>query len=144
MLDVTRLISRLYIGSRPERGKGLGKAGFDTVVLCAEEYQPKLKEFPGLQAVLHVPLDDHKPTEQEVEMAVQAAMDVADRYLAGEAILVTCQQGRNRSGLVAAMALHFITCAPPTRCIGIVQRERANALTNDYFVDLIRTVRVAC
>jgi protein-tyrosine phosphatase len=144
MLDCDRLISRLYIGSAPPRGSEVAKAGFTTLVLAAEEYQPKLREFPGLRAVIHAPLDDADPSEEEVDTAVQAALEISERWAQGERILVTCAAGKNRSGLVAALALHFITCCPPRRCIEVVKREREGALFNPHFVELIKTMRIAC
>jgi protein-tyrosine phosphatase len=144
VLDCDRLITRLYIGAAPKRGPDVAQAGFSTLVLCAEEYQPRLAEFPGLHSVIHAPLDDAIPTEEEIDTAMTAALEAADRYEAGERVLVTCMAGRNRSGLVSALALHFITCAPPSRCARLVQREREGALFNRYFVELLRTMPAAC
>lgn len=148
-LDTTRLSPRLYIGSQPPTGPAVARAGFDVLALCAMEYQPRSTEFPGLHAVLHIPLDDAEPTPAEVDTAMMGALGVADYVQRGQKVLVTCIQGRNRSGLVCALALHLVTCLDPRDCVAHVQRMRRGpdglpALTNEHFIELAKRLRVAC
>jgi hypothetical protein len=149
MLDATRLAPQLYIGSAPSLGPQLARAGFDVLVLCAAEYQPPLRNFPGLSAVVHAPFDDDALDEQAIDMAVTAAMDVQDHVMDGERVLVTCMAGRNRSGLVCALALHLLTCCDPRDAIIHIKRTRVGidggeALTNENFIEFLRTFRLAC
>jgi protein-tyrosine phosphatase len=149
MIDATRLHSKLYMGSVPRRGPALAQAGFKILVLCAAEYQPRLREFPGLKGVIHAPLDDQELSPTEIDTALQAAFDVTDHVLRQDRVLVTCMAGRNRSGLVSALALHLITCRDPQSCVLHIKKHRigldgGEALTNDSFVDYMKTVRIAC
>jgi len=71
----------------------------------------------------------------ELQLADYAATEVAAR--AGRTILVTCMAGRNRSGLVTALALNK-RGVPPNRAIALIQRNRLDALSNPVFVEIIR------
>ena len=91
----------LYMGRRPPPDPRIGQV-FDAVVLTAYEYQPKAGEY-GRALVLHVPLDDmtgKPPTEHEKALACEAGKAVARWVKQGKRVLVTCRQGRNRSGWV--------------------------------------------
>ena len=58
MLDTTEIIPKLlYMGGVPSIGYAVRNAGFDVLVLCASEYQPPARDFPGVQ-VIHCPLED--------------------------------------------------------------------------------------
>lgn len=136
-IDATCLIEGLWIGSKPEIGRVVGESGFDLLVLCAEEYQPPAWQFPGVD-VIHAPFDDNDigPLPIEKEIARTAGSQVATALRNHSQILVTCQQGRNRSGLVCGLAL-VENGLDPVRVIHLIQDTRRNALTNDAFVDLI-------
>jgi protein-tyrosine phosphatase len=145
-MDATELLPGLWIGSAPETGPGVAHAGFHSLVLCAEEYQPRSREFPGLRHVLHAPLQDHIPTGVEIDTALEAAMHIADMHAAGERILVTCLAGRNRSGLVCALAIVAITGARPLDAAMLVRMRRRGpdgmpALTNPAFIKFLRDLQ---
>lgn len=91
---------RLAQGAKPPTGARLP---FDTIVLAAIEYQPDL---PGYE-VLRAYLDDSgpPPTADERAQIRATAHAVAKRVRAGKRVLVTCVQGRNRSGVIAGLAL---------------------------------------
>ncbi len=112
---------------------------FDTLVLCADEYQPSSKEFPGISQVIHVPLnDDGSPmTPNEMRFALKAGLEVAKQLRQGRRVLVTCWMGRNRSGVVSALALENLGI-PYTQAVKAVRKARAFALTNKYFVNLLK------
>ena len=136
-LDATRLNKGLWIGSKPETGRAVGESGFDLLVLCAEEYQPPGIEFPGVE-VIHAPFDDNDlgPLPSEKQTAKKAAGKVAASLRRGHHVLVTCYEGRNRSGLVCGLALAK-NGFDPLRAVRLIQRRRARALTNKAFVDLL-------
>jgi protein-tyrosine phosphatase len=149
MIDATRLASKLYIGSKPPLGTAVADNGFDVLVLCAREYQPRLHNFPGLSAVIHAPLDDDKLTTKEIDIAYMTAMEVHDHVLEEDRVLVTCMAGRNRSGLICTMALHLLTCCEPRQCIMHVKKNRVGidggeALSNPNFVNFLKNIQVAC
>ena len=129
MSDFSYLLpdGRLAQGSAPPT---IGvRLPFDVVVLAAEEYQPELS---GYRHVLHVPLDDGPPPDKVTRMRIHsAARRVADHVRLGHRVLVTCMQGRNRSGVLAGLALVELG-VPSDRVVRRIQRLR-NGLTNQYF-----------
>lgn len=136
-VDATRIVPGLWMGSRPPTGRAVSEAGFDLLVLCAEEYQPPAWMFPGVE-VIHAPFDDNDigPTSEEQATARSAARQVVSATRKGRKVLVTCFAGRNRSGLVTGLAL-LAQAHPPLRVVDLIQRRRTHALTNRFFVDLL-------
>ena len=134
-----RISGPLWMGSMPVPYSSL-YGHFDGLVLCACEYQCPAAFFPGVK-VLSVSLnDDGSPmTRDEAFAAVGAAKNVVKWIESGMRVLVTCMQGRNRSGLVTALAL----CSGPWKmnpdqAISTVRAARGpTALSNGDFVDLI-------
>jgi len=110
------------------------RAGFDMLILCAMEYQPPAAMYPDVE-VVHAPNDDpdREPTRAELDIARAAAGRAARWILRGKSVLVTCQQGRNRSGLVSAFALHYMTGIAGDVAGLCVRARRKNALTNKWF-----------
>ena len=105
---------------------------FDTIVLAAMEYQPLL---PGY-TVLRVPLDDGPPPDKATRMRIRhAAREIADRVRLGQRVLVTCWQGRNRSGVLAGLALTMLGMSPHEAIRRI--RTSRDGLTNLYFRQMV-------
>lgn len=129
---------RLFVGSKPPPGR---HEGIDTIVLAALEYQPPARLFPGTE-VIHVPLDDAPGRQMrvdEIEGAARAASRVARRLRAGRRVLVTCQMGLNRSGLVAALAMHEVYGMSPDEIVKRLRGARGMwALSNPNFERLLR------
>ncbi len=134
-VDSTRILPGLHQGSRPPQGGELQARGVDVLVLCALEYQPFDAYFPGVK-VLRVRLDDSgvPMSEREWEDAQVISLDVAMLVAQGKRVLVTCQQGRNRSGLVVALTMHRLTGQSGAACVRHIQRLRHKALENEWFV----------
>lgn len=124
--DYSYLLAHLLAqGSAPTPG---ARVPFDVIVLAAMEYQP---ELPGYR-VLNVPLDDGPPPDKVTRMRIRhAAREIADRVRLHERVLVTCWQGRNRSGVLAGLALVDLGI-PPHLVVERIQRLR-NGLTNQHF-----------
>jgi protein-tyrosine phosphatase len=103
---------------------------FDFVVLSAVEYQDV--NIPGSE-VLRVPLDDSGPPPTPVEHTLirVAAHEVAQQVRNGQRVLVTCAQGRNRSGVIAGLALVELGM-PREEAIRRI-REFRNGLVNPHF-----------
>jgi protein-tyrosine phosphatase len=121
---------RLAQGSAPPLDL---RAPFDVVVLAAKEYQPNL---PGYE-VMHVPLDDGPPPDKLTRMRIRrAARNVADHVRLGNRVLVTCWQGRNRSGVIAGLALVQLD-VPREQVVHRIQRLR-DGLRNPYFRAMVR------
>jgi protein-tyrosine phosphatase len=70
-------------------------------------------------------------------MAIIASYNVADRLRNGGRVLTTCQQGRNRSGLVNAFTLINLGWTAD-QAIQQIQERRPNALTNTHFIRSIK------
>jgi hypothetical protein len=105
-LDANEIAPQLWQGSAPPTGPTVRRSGFDVLVLCAQEYQPPPPDFPGVR-VIHAPMDDRAwIPEMEAHKAAQAA---AAHIRAGRRVLVTCYKGWNRSGLVSALTLWYLT-----------------------------------
>ncbi len=85
--------------------------------------------------------DDGSPmTSNEMKIAICTAGKVINRLNAGGQVLVTCRQGRNRSGIVAALAL----CEGPHKftynlAVNRIRSARGpGALRNDYFLHFLQ------
>lgn len=139
-LDYADLGSGLAQGARPTTGAVVRAAGFSTLVLCAQEYQPPDSAYPGVR-VLRLPLDDVlEPMDRyDVARTFAVATDVAERLRRGKKVLVTCYAGLNRSGLVCALALRMLRDAPAQPVIDHIRKRRsARALSNPTFESLVR------
>lgn len=108
---------------------------FDTIVLAAREHQFRMPKFTG--EVIYAPLDDSgpPPTLAERELIKRTASRVAQRIRAKRRVLVTCHQGRNRSGVIAGLALVELGLPGP-RAAERIKRIR-NGLTNRYFHEMV-------
>ena len=127
----------LAVGPKPPVGSAVGRGGFQVLVLCAIGYQPPAARFPGA-IVLHVPLTDHGAAMTSIErvLARRAGRIVARELSRGHNVLVTCEQGRNRSALVAALALVYLGY-PRVGAIAMLRRMRPFALANRDFAKMI-------
>ena len=122
-------------GSAPPPVSGIP---FDVVVLAAREYQPVL---PIEYEVLYVPLDDGPPPDKPTRMRIRrAAREIADRGRAGQRVLVTCWQGRNRSGVLAGLAMVDLG-VPPRVAVDRIRTLR-DGLMNEHFRAMVASGRI--
>jgi protein-tyrosine phosphatase len=106
--------------------------------LCAKEYQPPAEAFPGSR-VIHAPFDDTMaPSDDELETAIGAALQVVRELRAGNRVLVTCRAGQNRSAFVAGLAMKRHWKLPPDKIITAIRAARHSALNNYTFEILIK------
>jgi hypothetical protein len=141
-LDADIVAPRLYQGSYPKQVYAPAAVGFNVVVLCAEELQDG--EFPGVPITMKVPLnDDGSPMRSdEWQRALVAGAQVAELVRRGARVLTTCAAGRNRSGLVNAIALyHLYPELSGAEIVRRIQVARPNALTNRYFAGVLWRLR---
>lgn len=132
------VIPNLWIGEEPPPGACIGEH-FDVLVLAAREIQDARK-YPRV-AIMKVPLEDdgHPPTEDEIGLAIVAGWDVANLVSQGRMVLSTCHLGKNRSALVAALALRNLGWSPE-RIIRTIRKCRGeDALTNQWFEEIVRS-----
>jgi hypothetical protein len=103
------------------------------------------ERLPGT-AVLRCPMDDYKwplgpAGQRQWRMVWNTAGKVAKAVQAGKRVLVTCAEGRNRSGLVNAVALHQLTGWDGEKCIQHIKFRRPRALDNPWFCSKIRELK---
>lgn len=122
---------------------------FDLVVLCATEldemFQLILADKPTERArVLFAPNKDGLLSRRQLQTAASAARRAANTYKAGGRVLITCAAGRNRSGLVTALALHFVSGCGGAAAAEIVKARRqaptGPALSNPIYDQFLRSV----
>ena len=149
----------LYQGQAPPCGPTLRQAGIDTLVLCAEEWQPPynidpvcaavlgyhpaLPAYPGVQLV-YAPADDDfdkPPSPAVLELAGKAAAAAAFRILQGGKVMVSCWAGKNRSGLVTCLTLQGLTGIGGPGILQHMAKARPQALTNPQFRAAIQKIR---
>ena len=115
-----------------------GTYDWEVIVFGAAEWQPKEKFYPGAKAVYARLSDVPKPAAKTWQEAVDAAYEVAYALHTGKAVLVTCGQGYNRSGLVSALAM-IILGYDTEEAITIIRKQRGpSALRNKTFLKFIR------
>lgn len=133
------VIQNLWIGEEPPPGAGIG-SHFDVLVLAAKEIQDA-RRYPRVSRIVKVPLEDngHPPTEEEIGLAIVAGFDVANLVSQGWMVLCTCHLGKNRSSLVAALALRNLGWSAE-RVIRTIRRCRGeDALGNAWFEEIVRS-----
>lgn len=138
-VDATQILGGLYQGATPPIGADVRKAGFDALVLSAQDYQPASALFPGV-AVYHVPFWDDYQNElppETMERVRAAARFVVTSLRRGENVLVTCWLGLNRSGLIVGLALKALTGLPGSHVLALIQGQRSGSLQNPRFCDLL-------
>jgi protein-tyrosine phosphatase len=129
----SRVRGNLWIGGAP--GPRADTSRWDHVVLTAREYQPPASWLPGSH-VLHVPLQDRDAPipSSELRSAEAAASTVASWLRAGDSVLVTCWSGRNRSALVAGLALRELGVSGPETVRMLRDARGDHVLGNQWFV----------
>lgn len=140
-LDATALTGKLSIGGRPPQGNAVRDAGFTVLMLCSDTYQPLDSGFPGVEIVRRPFMDRPFSVQPEAQnLALKAGELIYQRMKQGRRCLVTCNEGRNRSGLVCAIAL--AECGMDPQAAGLLIRDRRlGALTNMDFRGMLERIQ---
>lgn len=135
-----RVFGSLWIGSAPPIGWAVSEH-FDCLVLSAMEYLPGPTCYPRVETLAVSLNDDGSPMrKEEMAEAVRAAGKVLSWLRGGKRVLVSCHQGRNRSGLICALALCKGQGMTPKQAVETVRQARGpNALRNDYFLRFLKS-----
>ena len=133
-----KIHDHLFQGGRPPPGDGLKTAGVDVLVLCAGTWQDATC-YPGLVVIKAPGDDDARPHRlaRFIDTWRAAAELVVEHILAGRNVLVTCEAGQNRSGLVSAMALCMLTGCSGKEAVDTVSSRRPFALNNRTFAKYV-------
>jgi hypothetical protein len=123
-VPVGEVVPNLFVGCKPPEGTALRDLGFSLLVLCAEEHQPSAGAFPGVEVLRPKLKDDGSESAAEVlRGALPHARAVASALARGKKVLVTCQWGYNRSGVVAGLALRMRGYSP-TQVLAALRKAR--------------------
>lgn len=144
-VEADEIAPNLWQGSYPGTGPEVRSSGFSMLVLCAQELQEPAELWPSIE-VVHAPNYDDGATpltRDLLNIAVGAARRVEGALKQSRKVLVTCQAGMNRSGLVSALALHFFYGWDGATCTRRVQSNRQprrgyTPLSNRDFVQALR------
>ena len=139
MIDAHEVAKNLWVGAYPTNPKACER--FDVIVLGAEELQTL--PYP-CKNILRVPLDDSKPTAEEMARALRGGTVVADLLRKNKKVLVTCAQGVNRSSFIAALAL-IRSGVAPWRAISMIRDKRKpkiglTPLSNPHFTKILMSM----
>jgi hypothetical protein len=132
----TEIVPGLWMGSAPTPVCArLG--GYDVIVL-ASEYQPPATAFPTVKRIDRVPIDDSfEPREEDLMTAFFAGRRTAYSVASGNRVLVSCYMGRNRSGLISALAVRELLGVSGAQAARIVMGRRPIALRNPAFLNFL-------
>ena len=133
--DYSLIASGLAQGSAPLDAAASFEA-FDTVVLCAAEFQPVM-DFGDdkTKRVIRCPYDDSEfalSPETEAILRKTAKM-VVEEHEEGRRVLITCFAGINRSGLLMGLVLRERFGLTGAEAIKLIRRKRYGALSNRAF-----------
>lgn len=146
-MNADRVARNLWVGGVPTDPDEVDKK-FDALVLSAREFQDvfPVHKYPKT-LVIHAPMDDGKPTREEIINALRAALKVYEQNKAGKKVLVTCAKGVNRSALIAALAM-VISGMKSDRAVSKIRENRhpvsgAEPLFNTHFVKVLKEIESA-
>jgi protein-tyrosine phosphatase len=145
-MTASLIIPGLYVGNAPPLNKDWSLSPVEHLVLAAHELfaEQTSDKFPGVD-VHHVSLEDdpNKPVPAETAArALEAGAQVARWLNEGESTAVTCHEGHNRSGLIAALALVLSKRASPDEAVGLIRAARGPlALRNPQFLKLLSSLK---
>lgn len=141
-LECNKIDTRLFQGSAPPKGPAVRSAGFNFVVLTADDVHYEDADLPGL-TLYRISTQDNKDqplSDPHIDLAHAAAEKVVEAIQDEQNVLVTCLGGFNRSGLVVALALYKLYGWPGDRIIRHIQDRRDFALHNKEFCRYIRNL----
>lgn len=128
----SEILPDLWMGPAPSPEHALVKR-YDVVALAAKEYQPEQTRFRA--KLLRARLDDTlQPTTEELMWAFMTGRKVAGAVADGKRTLVSCAMGKNRSGLVTALAARELLGITGAQSVNLVRNRRPIALANPAFV----------
>jgi protein-tyrosine phosphatase len=105
--------------------------------LVANLIKNKDHELAEKVAYFHYPIPDNKLSEKDKEILLKAAKSFADSIAFGNAALVHCHAGRNRSALFSALICMSYLEINGKEAIELLREKRPNSLANEHFVKFL-------
>jgi hypothetical protein len=134
----TRIARGIHMGAMQS---ALEPEGYDMIVSTAEEWQPPRRR--GVQR-MHIKLSDlpwdFQEHPEELQQLVDTAGVIAEHVAAGGNVLIFCNMGMNRSGLMTALTLMHLGYSP-RRAISAIRKRHRCTLSNESFVEAIKHAR---
>jgi protein tyrosine/serine phosphatase len=90
----------------------------------------------------HHSIADGKANKQSMWLAGQIADKVSHEITKGGRVLCHCWGGRNRSGLVVALALMRLQGITGAEAVRAVKAVRSGALVNQHFVEYLEGLKI--
>lgn len=146
-IDATEIIPGLAIGGAGNDPELVRRAGY-TLHLNVAHDVPQPRRVPGLTAMKLwlTDIQGHLPNDDQMQAAEGVVRLINQRITAGQATLITCAEGRNRSALVAGWVL-VARGYPGVEAVELLRRKREPdllrlgrlpaVLSNTAFVDFL-------
>lgn len=134
----TRVYPNLFMGSKRAL-EDADRGDFDVYVSMAAEIKPPRSSRRGFQSY-HIKLNDvpwdFASYPEEVVNLVAAAKGLADLVKSGHTVLIFCNMGMNRSGLMTALVLmHFGYSWK--KALKTIRKRHGCTLSNESFVQVL-------
>jgi len=133
----TKIHKKLYMGSR----KAL-REPFDVYVSMARSVRPP-KCIPGVCETMWIKMDDvqwdYFNDVYTQNVLLEAAAVIARLVQAGHSVVIVCEMGMNRSGLMTALVLMTLGMSASTAIRKVRKRGRC-ALHNQSFVNFLQDI----
>ena len=137
LADRNEIFAWLWQGSEVEPRAPVRAEGFDVLCVTARgtletPFYQTPQPFPGV-LLLRIPLADKWLSQADADEAEALAGRLATLHSQGARLLICCQHGKNRSGLLSALTLCHRFGWSGRRALEQVQAKRAGALSNPWF-----------
>ena len=148
-LHASQIVPGLWVSGMPRSDWDLVAEGVDLVISLSEHLPPQAaRRFEwhtrggaagnGRIVYAHWPIEDG-PAPDMVRAQLVAGLASAG-VAAGMTVLVHCQEGQNRSGLVAALAVRLMVGCSGQDAVALVRQARRGALRNTAFAAVVQAL----
>jgi len=123
--------------SKEAKLRSLREQRIDIGVNLIKNFDEDIAGPDGLE-YYSLPIADGKDWDQAMVMALSYRL--AERIRQGERILVHCNAGRNRSGLVCALIVRELWGISGSEALEYVRMKRPRAVDNPHFEEYLRSL----
>lgn len=134
---------KIYQGGKKDIRSAIEYSDLDAIVFAAYEFQPKIRASRIIP--IYAPLDDNfDPSPEDAKYTIKTANEAAEKVAKlvrqGKKVLVSCQAGWNRSGIITALSIKKLTNYKGNEIITLIKLNRRFALSNPAFQTFIRKI----